>query len=681
MLKKSGLVSLLLLTACPSEPVATPPKEPTAEAPPRVAAPEPELDMSPVPTPKSLVLVLRASRPKQTLDAAQKLGKLPFSIEEALKEASKGASPYFDLAESFDLAVGLDPMTAGFDDPRFFFAFSIPLQRGTYEGLLDLVEKEGDEVRKAGKGHYRIRSKGMSCEVAAPDNVVPRLVCGDTVAAYRELGPWMYRTLATQPKPASDLALRIDFGPMREEFLPTLRKELDEGLGDARSALDALQIRDPELLDAPSAAAKELTAFLEELDHMEASLSVDANKPDAVLKSELFFRGNQSWATKVLTVSSGPPAPAPDVFWRLPKDADVAFFGHSADPSLFTTVRRVGKKALAEGLKFAQLEKADSDAIVALFDALPIAKGVWTVASGELATTTAAVKPEAFKPENAIAEMKNKTRGLTGWNLFASEGDIGQMTTFMKQSADVYARGVKIIKKKADDEVARASGESKKWAQERRARMEARMPKLKFTANPPGLPKGSAALDLDIAFTSKDAWSLTHPTKDFGARPAHPAKEVKGNVVIRFLAVPDEGGRYVFGFSADGDALKEKILASLKSGKPELQLSSRTDLARLKAPLRAGGFASIGRIVRGFARFDDKDHDAREVLEIMAMLPNKGMGPMFFTAGGAAGATPTLSSEALLDKAWVEDIGAIVGLAIQDRSGRSSSSKPPAARP
>ncbi|NUP08887.1 MAG: hypothetical protein HOW73_22800 [Polyangiaceae bacterium] len=658
---------LLTLVGCPSEQTQSNVTEPTATPPTSQPVAEGPMDLSPVPAPKSLLVVLRAPRPKQTLDAVQKLGKLPVGLEKLLADASKGVSEQLDLTQSFDLAVGLDPATTDIDDPRFFLAFSVPVKAGAHETLLSMIEKEGDEVRKAGPGLYRVKSRAMNCELLAPEKVPARLVCADSAAAYRELGPWMFRTLGTQAPPPNDLTFRLELAPVRDEIVPLIRKELDGGLGSVRKALTAVGVNDAELLDAPASAAKEFTTFLEELDRLDATATVNASVPDATIKSELHFRGNQSWATKVLTSNNGAPSPAPDAFWRLPKDADMAFFGHSADPALFTSIRRVAKKGIGVGLQFAQIEKADIDAIAGLVDALPTTKGVYSYASGALPAPKplALAKPEAFTPENAVGEMKNRIRSVLGWYVGNVEGDAAQMNAFLKQLNDVATRGTKILKKKADDEVKAAQGESKKWAEERRKKLDTNLPKVKFVANPPGLPKGSAALDIDVSFSSKNVWNDVHPIKEFDKRPQHPKNEARTSLTLRLVIVPDEGGRYVWGFSADPDVLKQKVLGSLKAGKPEAQLSARTDLARLKQPLRSGGFAALGRTVRSFAKLDERDRDSRELIELLDALPNKGQGPVFFTGGGASGANPSVSIELSLDKTWVEDIGSAVGMIVR----------------
>ena len=55
----------------------------------------------------------------------------------------------------------------------------------------------------------------------------------------------------------------------------------------------------------------------------------------------------------------------------------------------------------------------------------------------------------------------------------------------------------------------------------------------------------------------------------------------------------------------------------------------------------------------------------RQLLELTEALPNKLSGPIFFAGGGASGGTPSLSMEMILDKAWIEDITAGIGLMVR----------------
>jgi hypothetical protein len=87
----------------------------------------------------------------------------------------------------------------------------------------------------------------------------------------------------------------------------------------------------------------------------------------------------------------------------------------------------------------------------------------------------------------------------------------------------------------------------------------------------------------------------------------------------------------------------------------------------MKSPMHSGGFITIGRYLRAFAKADARDRDARKLLDLLELLPNRGMGPLFLTSGGAGGATPSVSTELIADRKWVEDVGFAIGMLMKTR--------------
>ena len=649
------IVTGSLAFACTPEQTTTQVNEPKVTSTSTVAMSDSQaIDFTPVATPKSLLLVMRALRPKETLAAAQKLGKLQGGLESLLDKQTKGASSYVDFSEPADLVVAIDPATRDFSDPRMFTGFSIPLKK-PFDGLLDLIQKEGDEVREERPGLYRIRSKEMACEIAVPQDRAPRIVCADSTAAFREIGPFMARTLPTQAKPAADVSVVVDFGAVNERLLPLMRSEFDKKRGDIRAGIQSLGVSDPELLDAPSTAARELTSFIEEMSRAELTLAIDADKKQGSARAELFFKENKSWATGVLTKKNSVVSQPPDAFWRMPKDAESAMFGRAADSVEFAGIRRIFKKGVMAGLNFTDLSDADKGALGSLVDSIPSAFGSnWAYATGNVEPLKGGVaKPEAFTPEQAIVEAKNRLRGLVGWALVSGEGDVAQMTTFFKNGSDSYARVLKHFRAEAQKKGRKSSD------------LDA-APKITFVANPPGLPKGSAALDMSLEIKSENVWNEVHPVRDWDQRKPHPkGRGVKGKLEVRFVAIPTEGGGFIWGLGSDANVLKEKLLATQKSAKPEGQLGVRSELARLRKPANGGGFMSPGHLVRGFAQVDKNDSDSRAVLKVLDGMPHKGEGLLFLTQGGAAGKAPSVSFEMAIDQAWVEDIGSTLPLILR----------------
>jgi hypothetical protein len=246
-----------------------------------------------------------------------------------------------------------------------------------------------------------------------------------------------------------------------------------------------------------------------------------------------------------------------------------------------------------------------------------------------------------------------------GWAIASEAGDPAQLVAFLEQLADVYARGVRLARDEARAEVKNASPDMKRYAEERLATVD-RAPKLTITRNPPKLPKGSFRIDLAMEILSTDVWDLAETEKDWDKRVEHPkGAPAKGKLALRIAVVPDGEGRYLYGVSTDGAALDAHLLASLRGAKTEGTLASRTDLGRLRRPLRSGGFISYGRFLETLKNLGDTPEMA--VLEgVVSGLPNKGASPVFVEGGGATGPRPSMRFELLVDKGWMDDLRALI---------------------
>ena len=78
----------------------------------------------------------------------------------------------------------------------------------------------------------------------------------------------------------------------------------------------------------------------------------------------------------------------------------------------------------------------------------------------------------------------------------------------------------------------------------------------------------------------------------------------------------------------------------------------------MKQPLQGGGFFSLGRYLDTFGKLDEGDRDLKELTELIGKLPNKGRSPVFVIFGGAGGPTPSMAFETVVEKAWLDDVGA-----------------------
>jgi hypothetical protein len=628
-------------------------------------------DLSPVSMPKNVVLLARANDPDKTLSSVEKLVKLSRPIRSLLDEAlSKEKVDFLVLGASYDIAVAIDPESTD-KDPKFLWAFSVPV-KGT-DQVAEFSRKDGDEVRSSTPGGYRIKDKSTLCDVVpTPGDAPARVICSDDEESLRELTPWLARGVSAQPKKAADLWLRAEAAPLKDKFLPGLRQQADEGIADLMKELRGAPISlDPELLDVPNVLAREAFALGDDVDSFEMAFSLDAAKPEMRTTMTLGFKSRTSWVTDLVARSVERADPAPEMFFRLPKDAVTATWSRSAAPSTFAGIRRVLHKSATAGLSFLpMLSDADRQAFVGWVDAVPSFSGLWVSSSG-----SSARKPPLqgkLTAAQAIDEAKETAKQWIPWGVAGGEGDPSAMIAWLKQTETAYGRAVALVKKDAS-----------KSAQKDLALL----PTVKFSANVAGFPKGSAALDVNVHFSSKDVWDLLPQNKyqeQPGGRWGHPehpkGAEAKGEITLRIVVVPEDAGHYWFGYAVDPELLKKQIAAVQRGASTAGTIASRTDLGLLKSHKGFGGFVSYGSLLDPLHTSSLSSSDQKDLAEVLSAMPHKGQSPIFFLGSGSGGNAPSVTFDFVAPKDFVEDVsGAVKHFA--DKELSRVGSPPPASTP
>jgi hypothetical protein len=678
-LRSLALSSLLAACAASTPAVPTTPGADDVQA----AVPAPQAgapDTSPVAAPANLVLVLRANNPRKAWETINRWQPLPVDAEKELAKKTDGVSNFIEWSESFDLALTVEPSSLSSGKPEFRFAASIPLKGNTTE-LLDLVEKKGDTVESLGGGRYRISSGSkLSCELWALPDRAPRVICSDESSSLREIAPWLARTLPTQEKPAEDLLLTLDINPARESLLKTAKPMVEEALGELTEELARDGMSSPVIESGLSSFARNSLALLADLSNFKLGLALGKG---ATLSGELSFRSRSSWFTQLYT-DDLKDAPAPELFFRLPKDADIGFFGRVADPAKFEGFREFAAEAMRLGFVAAEkdampLSPQDKEAFSGLLSAWPSSSGMWVFAHGPTPERAGApVKGKRRTPAERIKEAQARFSNALGYTLAAGDGSAAEFVKFLRASITAEQRFVALLKAEADQKLKNADASMRSFYKAQREELNTKEPKLKLTQDPTGYPKGSALLEVTFTFDSSDVPTMDD-SEDFSVsderRPAaKPLPKAQGSLTIFVAVVPDEGGKVAYGFSADAATLKRKLLG-LRAGASTLDsLAARSDLGGLKAPMSSGGFLTAGGPLRRLAGLDAEDRDSRDLLEFLKIAPAVASTPIVFSVTGRSGETPTLKSSISVDGSVFSALAQIL-LAEQ----RSSSSKPPVA--
>lgn len=302
-------------------PVARPTAEP-AERPP---------DLSPLPEPKSLVLVVRAD-----LGA---LGRLPLDgpvgafVRAPLEQLAPELPPA--LGESltsapFEAALALDSpeaLLAGGPD----LVWSLPL--GSFEAALALLrERERqDEVslERVGSGVVSVTPSGerrsVACRLAVAVGPAPaRLVCARRPQSLDALAPWLTRSLPVRPLGKEPLVVEAwpgRFAREHREKLAGLVRFIAPPSFGPRHWTDAA---------APVLARDALDLLA---DTQRARLAVSEQSGGVVVELGLDLDGESSWAARTLASMPAKTPALGELFARLPPSTDAAWFFTGALPA------------------------------------------------------------------------------------------------------------------------------------------------------------------------------------------------------------------------------------------------------------------------------------------------------------------------------------------------------------
>jgi hypothetical protein len=635
------LASVGALTACGAAP--PPPSEPVAVIGPVQESKPAVQEAGPVQEPPALILAARWKGPVRDAERTLEALGMPMPLADMFIVATDPDAKNLDFEGSVDAAMSLDPASTD-TEPKVYWAISFPLH--SFSAQVDFEEKEGKHVFAVRPGVVRAEKGNVAdCEIArapgAPDDGPARMVCGQGARDLDALGDWLERGLGATPPRNDDLVVSVRARPLQDRYLTPLRAQAAT-LGDqARAALSAQNVTDPDLVAAPGTVLDDGIQFLQDIDGMVLRVSLGSAPPGLTVGGALRFGGNRAWLTRVLVDANDKAGPPPPMFWQVPRDAYSASWGRRGDPRLFDPVTRTLHKALTLALERApMLPPADKDAIEAFVAATPGASSTWVSSQGVLHGGKKRPHPAKPTPAESLAELKDMVAGALGWHVLGFEGSASEYVTWLKLGVDLYGRAVRLGKSFLP---AKPSEEQRRYL--------SYVPRITTVTALPGWPRGTVAFDVQLGYDSElAAVFLPKPAEaevagEAGRGPKAPP--AKGSLTLRLAVVPD-GDHTWIGLSSDLDELKKRMTAALSGAPREGTLAARDGLAPLRDPGQTwGGFFSVGSIVdRAFEELEHKrPADAADVRAMLAALPNRGQTPILFVGSGATGATPTTGGE------------------------------------
>ncbi len=636
--------------APPPEPAS--PKPTQAASPTQVAAAPvqvaqaPQVDLSPVPEPEGVVGLARWRSPDATLRSIAKTAGLPETlvtsqsetvVTEILRETMHGVvneeqlAPVIATDAPVDAVAALDPSPNKRDG---FGAIAIGLR--SLERAKEAAAASGPVVEVA-PGVFRIGEKRHSqgaCVIAASAGPVPaRLVCGPRDRDVMALTPYLTRTLSTVPAGPTDVHAELRVAPIDQRFGALARQVL---AGAPMYAQSELSIGEPKfdrtLMEAASALADETSDLLGDIDKigMDFSLSPTAG---LTMSGSLSLRRTKSWIAQGIAERPTKTG-APPMFWRLPKDSEMAVFAGGSDPARYSNILRTLRTLLDGVLTKENIgTPADRRALAELI-AMPLQKTTSSVqASGHTDDTKSKAKEAAQQKIDAMLDS------YVGWHLTGVDEAPAATVKYLKDFVAVYNR--RSLLQPLRDEL----GDDAKF-----------LPTVKTV--PPPAQLGAGALDVEIKVSNIPADEFD---KAFGGSGA---KGKTLSVAVHMLVMGDGGTTWI-AIGTNRDSLVKRLL-SVKNGAPEsATLATRSGLEPLKSTAPwTGGFFTIAAVTASLKSSMEMmpagGSEAREMADALSKMPNGGLTPMILTGTVSSGSPVVSQTSFNVPRGTMEDIAAMV---------------------
>lgn len=539
---------LLAFSGACAAPAVAPPETPpppvssaSASASASVAAAEPGPPPTPLPVAAPPGLLLEAkSKPLEA--TAKELGKLTGLPLDSLLKTLGPAALRTDAGLGAVVLVGesaSEELT-----PPLHAAFSVPIH--SERAFSEAVSRDRGLWRPRGVGF--VMSQGPAgeifCKTAVALGDAPlRVVCGPTEEQVAKVTPYLTRGLPSADLGPGDLRINIHFSALKPRLSSPLN-QLKEQQGDLLLGGGSMLLGglvDPALLSAPAALIDEGTRLIDAQEGASVGVNIDGGSRSVELSGVWKFSKNESWFVRLAT-SHPERGAAPEVFWRLPQESEVALFGRGVDGEMQDEPRRVTRKVTGFLLEHSGIADADRRALDDAMATLPRGDTPWALGAGG--------------------------EGAGAWWLLGSEGDAGLFPTWLRRSGQALQRMVAFGKQNG--------GQSWKDA----------AVGLKVEQGPAGFPAGSVLIEAGATLSS----GLLSDLLPTGVIQTGAAKWV-------LVAAPDGKGRSWLGVASDRAVLKTRMRQATARGDGKDRIGAEQGLDALKSGKHGFG----GRILVGSA--------------------------------------------------------------------------------
>lgn len=467
--RASGAVMLGLCGAvsCGGQPSAANAQQP-APAPIRQtasSAQKPTVEKQPAPS--GLFLVGRVKASDQLVSRIGGWCNLPFGINDALSLVSEELPNLVELDSPIDFAASIPPepepsepvqlYTPDFDwqdggvplaprEPSPVHAVATVAVKDP-AALVAAVEAAGKEVMIEEDGDVAIELEhDLHCLLTpSAGPTAHRLACGAYPEDVQALAGYVNTALVTEALPDKAAYFELRMAPFRDkhgEEVRALRPGVPQFLKEVTIGNERF---DRAMADAVPAVVEEIIAWADGLDTWNFSLDFAAGRDVLVGESTVRFRRAESYVADLLRRGATQAAPAPALFWDLPRDVDSASFSGTiaATPSDDKIADAISE-LLAGALEHGGVAAGTLDSWVTSLRALMDSRGtvVWAsgslpVETGKSGTSSASTKPSVKAKatgKDVVADVFN----ALGYYLVGVEGDQGAYSRILRSSIATF---------------------------------------------------------------------------------------------------------------------------------------------------------------------------------------------------------------------------------------------------